>query len=407
MTFDEDRYWEKLQRWAREELPRYEIDGWAGERRDSGDSGLGQIEPGEIYVPMSAGVLHQRADGARVEVTSHRQDPDHDRGRTQDWAINTISRAVREPGASAGRQAQLEQGRAALRDAAMGGELECRRGVISVGRAPTVFEVYEVNTTVWAAFGPGAGVDITVESQGVLLGDIALVRAMGPPSPRRQPIMPPARTRAFPNELLPARSGDIPPSEAVALTYRDGTLSGTVGTDVVLVRLPRLKWETHASLSGSIASQPLVGQWTMDHRPSPQGSESYSAQLGGAVGSERVELQAELHFHDGHPFDHATISGRIADEDVQARVEPVNGGLSQSDSFAIDASLGRSEFSIYVSVNHIPNLAIVRGHIAQAPVYLDAVLGHSGGRHVAVSGSHQGPLLLLLLPLGSIVQFLR
>ena len=45
MNFDEDRYRERLKRWAQEELPRYEIDGWAGERRDGSGGGLMGRDP--------------------------------------------------------------------------------------------------------------------------------------------------------------------------------------------------------------------------------------------------------------------------------------------------------------------------------------------------------------------------
>ena len=139
------------------------------------------------------------------------------------------------------------------------------------------------------------------------------------------------------------------PQSSLALTYHDENLSGTVGADVVSERLPLPR------------RLPLRSR----HR-----------QLG------------------------------ITGKDVQARVEAVNGSLSRSDSFAIDGVFGKSEFTMYVSVNHVANLAIVHGHVSRASVYLDAALGHSGGPHV-VTGSYQGPPLLLLLAMGSIVQFLR
>ncbi len=408
MDFDEDRYRERLRRWAQEELPRYEIDGWKGPRRDGSGGGLiARGDEHEVHLATSAGVLHQRADGARVEVTSHRHDPDGVRGRTQHWAINVISRAFREPGASVGRQAQLEQERAALQDKAWRGELDCRSKVISVDGSSTVFEVFEVNDDLWAAFGRGPGVNITLESRGVLLGDIALVRAMGPPPPPRRPIRPPARTRAFPDEMISLPSGDLPPPQVVELIYRDDHLSGTVGADVFSLTLPRLKWAKQASLTGEIAGQPMVGEWSMVHRPSATGSDSYSAEVEGRYGTQPLRLQAELHFHDGHPFDHATVTGVIAGEAVQARIEPVNGGLPRSDSIAVDGSLGASELSIYLSVNHVPNQAIVRGHVSNIPIYINAVLRHSGGRHVTLAGSYQGSPHILVLALGSIVQFLR
>jgi hypothetical protein len=55
----------------------------------------------------------------------------------------------------------------------------------------------------------------------------------------------------------------------------------------------------------------------------------------------------------------------------------------------------------------VPNQAIVRGHVSNIPIYINAVLRHSGGRHVTLAGSYQGSPHILVLALGSIVQFLR
>ena len=270
-----------------------------------------------------------------------------------------------------------------------------------------MFEVFDATDSDWAAFGRGPGVDISVDSRQVPLGDIKLVRAIGPPAPALRPGISPPVTRGFPQDLVELPSESIPPPRAVELVLRNGQLSGSVAGESLSVEVPRLKWESPTSLSGSVADQAFSCQWTMSHQPAPTGSESYSAHLEGQHGREPLWLEAELHFRDGHSFDHATVTGILAGEAVEARIEPANGGLSGSDSFAVDGSQGTATFTVYISVNHIPNRAIIRGHVSDNAIHVDATLTHAGGRHIALAGSHQGPLLLLLLVVGAIAQFLR
>jgi hypothetical protein len=196
------------------ELPRYEVEGWSGVR--SFDAGGGQIpvERGPItHWAISAGVLHTDATRSRIIVMSHNRVPDRDLGQRQWWAVNAIMQGSQDRGLppierteQLKRDIALEQEAERLRGLAGQGQLPSRSEVISVDKVPTQFQVYEVEggrpypgeptrLPLWAAFGRLPEVDVTLDSWGVPLAGLALVRVTSPmpppswfdPPPRRPP----------------------------------------------------------------------------------------------------------------------------------------------------------------------------------------------------------------------------
>ena len=203
-----------------------------------------------------------------------------------------------------------------------------------------------------------------------------------PPGTSPQAAYLPTRNQGFPQDLLELPSESIPPPRAVDLVLAMATIRNLAGESFSVE--PSVEVGKPHLAVGSVADQALPA---MDHEPptSPDWQRSYSAHLEGQHGRRPLWLEAELHFRDGHPFDHATVTESFAGE-ASSPIQAVN-GLSRSDLFAVDGSQGTATFTVYISVNHIPNRAIIRGHVSDNAIHVDAPLTHAGGRHIALAGS--------------------
>lgn len=188
------------------ELPRYEVDGWPG-RRSFEEAGGAQIPVARGEVTdwaISAGVLHTDATRAHIVVMSHNRAPGRDLGDRQWWAVNAIMQGSQDWGLprierveQLQRDIALEQEAERLKDLALHGQLPCRSVRIPVDKVPTAFQVYEVEggrpypgeptrLALWAAFGRLPEVDLALDSWGVPLEGLALVRVTTPvPLPSR------------------------------------------------------------------------------------------------------------------------------------------------------------------------------------------------------------------------------
>ncbi len=129
---------------------------------------------------------------------SHNRVPDRDLGRRQWWAVNAIMQGSQDFGLprierveQLKRDIALEQEAERLKDLAVRGQLACRSEMISVDNVPTPFQLYEVEggrpypgeptrLPLWAAFGRLPEVDVALDSWGVPLAGLALVRVTTP-----------------------------------------------------------------------------------------------------------------------------------------------------------------------------------------------------------------------------------
>jgi hypothetical protein len=105
---------------------------------------------------------------------------------SQDFGSRSLERAV-----------ELKQEADRLKEVTRRGQLECRSAMIPVDGVPTNFTVYEVDggrcrpgggapLALWAAYGVLPTVDLIMDSWGVPVEGLALVRMIGPiPPPSR------------------------------------------------------------------------------------------------------------------------------------------------------------------------------------------------------------------------------
>ena len=195
---EEDRT-DQLLRMFRE-LPRYELDGWPGRRSFDGAGG-GQIPVtrGEItHWAISVGVQHTDATRARIVVMSHNRVPDRDLGRRQWWAVNAIMQGSQDFGLpriehveQLKRDIVLEQEAERLKDLAVRGQLGVSFGNDLGRQGPDTVPGVEVEggrpypgeptrLPLWAALGQLPEVDVALDSWGVPLAGLALVRVTTP-----------------------------------------------------------------------------------------------------------------------------------------------------------------------------------------------------------------------------------
>jgi hypothetical protein len=390
-------------------LPRYDIVGWVGQRTNRGGVISRRLPDGsETVVVMHERVVHRRGDDAQVDVASHRRTARRVADSGQWWAMDLIDGIRHDSDAPSARGAQWAEKQAALREVARRGTLPTYSTTILVDEIPTAFEVYEVEDTLWAAFGQTPNIDVTIDGRGVSVHEIALVRAPGPlPHPRWSRPPTPALTKQFPASLIGSHRDETDASSQVDLRWRSGEFGGTLNGRSVLISLPIVKWSDRASVAGTVGDESVSVEWRMVHAAATRGSRSYHAELTGQYASEPLNVQAELHFDDGHPFTHAEISGQVGERILEARIEPINGGLPRSDTFAIEGSFAGFDIGVFTSVNRVPDYAIIRGHLLNHPVHINATVKSADGRHIELLGSCESDGVILLIVIGGILQFLN
>jgi hypothetical protein len=228
----------------------------------------------------------------------------------------------------------------------------------------------------------------------------------------------------FPTDLLAAQCIPTSPDQAVDLEYRGGGLSGNAGGQAVSVVLPTLKWQRRATLAGSIGGQRVHVDWQMVHVGAGGGSDGYAAGLAGRGEDGEVAIEAVLHFApNGWPMSHALVAGELSGLGLEARVTPDGSVPADGDAYLVSGGLyvgservaakhARFDvpppfpFAFYVTTNRMSRAAI-RGHTSSGPICIDCALGFVGGRHVTCSGLFEGPTTLLLLLVGTIVQWVH
>jgi hypothetical protein len=229
----------------------------------------------------------------------------------------------------------------------------------------------------------------------------------------------------FPMELLATPCVPSGPDHAIDLRYRDGELSGNAGGKAVSVVLPRLKWERLATVAGSIEGKSVQADWRMVHVSARGGSDGYAAGLAGEVEGGEVAIETIVHFApSGWPISHALVAGELSGLGFEARVTPDGCAPADGDAYVVSGGLyvGSERvaakharfvapppfpFAFYVTTNHIANRGVIRGHTSNGAVCVDCSLGFAGGRHVQCSGLFEGPSALLLLLVGTIVQWVH
>lgn len=417
---------------ASAELPLYGVEGWPGKRRVSSSSGIGPTGPAgqtgrgsDDIALMSVGVNHSHRD-ASITVTSIRQ-RGNDLAVLRRWVSrnailaalreNAIRAAMQEHGDDAARQLLSVQQLERLESAAQRDELPWENVTIPVDGQPTPFQLCRVQDGWWVAAGRGSGADLALDSRHVPLAGLALVCVTDLPVPalRAHRERPKTPARQFPADVGPvpadadpvpadADSADVIPEHArVDLTFeRSRLLSGSVGGQPV--RLNLNVPTHHGAATGTIAGIPVSATWENgdNYRIYPD----VPSDLAGSFAGQPAELHATFHLEPGHFFDQGTITGHLGAENLDATVERASGGLGGK-TVAVDGTLDSTEFTIYATIDGPLTFGQIRGTVAGTPIRIDAErTGQPDGARTRLTGSYQGPPVLLALAAGALLHFI-
>jgi hypothetical protein len=209
-------------------------------------------------------------------------------------------------------------------------------------------------------------------------------------------------TRQFPADTDPA--GAIPDHARVDLIFeRSRLLSGSVGGRPVRLNL---NVPTHDGVAaGTIAGMAASATWKNgdNYRIYPD----VPSDLTGSFAGQPVELHATFHLEPGYFFDHATITGHLGAEPLDATAETASGGFGSTRTVAVDGTLGSTEFTIYAAIDGPLTSGQIRGTVAGNSIRIDAArTRRPGGEQTRLTGSYQGPLALLALVTGALLHFI-
>jgi hypothetical protein len=211
---------------------------------------------------------------------------------------------------------------------------------------------------------------------------------------------PPARQ--FPAETDP--SGAIPDHARVDLIFeRSRLLSGSVGGQPIRLNLDVPARDGAAA--GTIAGMPVSVTWRNgdNYRIYPD----VPSELTGSFAGQPVELHASSHLEPGYFFDHGTITGHIGALALDAAVETASGGLGSTSTVAVDGTLGSTHYTIYAAIDGSLTAAKIRGSVAGTPIRIDAArIRQPSGGQTRLTGSYEGPPVLLALVAGALLHFM-
>jgi len=227
----------------------------------------------------------------------------------------------------------------------------------------------------------------------------------------------------LPIDLLSPQPVRSDPGHAVELVYRDDELFGTAGGMAVSLALPRLVWKERATLAGSADGRPVLVDWRMVHVGARGGSDGYAAAVRGRMNGEDLAISAALHFDpSGHPVSRAAIIGELCGQGVQAQVVPIEpdgtssyyitGGLYDASGRVRprDAMWGGPSsrpFAFYIKLDRGSQALVLRGHTSDGVASVDGTGDPAAPRQVRLTGLFEGPTPILLLLVGSAVQWVR
>ena len=238
---------------ASAELLLYGVEGWPGQRQVRGISGAGR-GAGKV-TRMSVAVDHSLGD-VSITVTCHRHQ-DNGLASLRRWVLQDAVRAALLDHAD--DEFSPEVGR--IQPAARLDELPWEEVTITVDGQPAPFRLCEVLDGRWVAVGRCADTDLTLDSRGVPLAGLTLVRVtdLAYPDLRPHRERPGTPARQFPADADPA--GVIIPGHArVDLTFeRSRLLSGSAGGQPV--RLDLNVPTHHGAAAGTIAGIPVSATW--------------------------------------------------------------------------------------------------------------------------------------------------
>ena len=352
---------------------------------------------------MSVGVHHCHGD-ASITVTSHRQQ-DNGLASLRRWVFrNAVRAALRAHADDESSELVVAREVERLRSAARLDELPWENVTIAIDGKPTPFQLYEVQDGWWVAVGRGAAADLTLDSRHVLLAGLALARATDLPMPGQRLHLerPRAPARRFPADADPA--GAVPAHARVDLIFeRYRLLSGSVGGQPVRLDL---NVPTHNGVAaGTIAGIPVAATWENgdNHRIYPD----VPSDLKGSFAGQPVELHATFHLGPGYYFDRGAITGHIGAEDLDATVESASGGLGGTRTVAVEGTVGSTEFTVYATIDGPLTLGQIRGTVAGTSIRIDAARTRQpDGEKTRLTGSYQGPPVLLALAAGALLHFI-
>jgi hypothetical protein len=230
------------------------------------------------------------------------------------------------------------------------------------------------------------------------------------PPPRRFPVVVPPQ--------------DVPPEEQLALTYEQDSnrLRGHVGSHAVDCQLAR-----HDRVAGVFGTLTFEAIWTSGDNfvPEPGGwtpgpdyvsdFPNIPASLSGSWGQMPVELSGVFHLNPSYRFERGSVVGRIGAVHLEATVLAVSGGLSDTRTVVVEGTYGAVQFEIYATVDGSMSEGMIRGDVGGGTVYLDLTrpsVPHprrsSGfpGPTVHIAGSYGGPMELLAITVGVVLQFI-
>jgi len=185
-----------------------------------------------------------------------------------------------------------------------------------------------------------------------------------PLTARRAPVPP---ERLFPPELLQATIdlAAVPDDARVALTYRPGYLSGTIGGAPVEVHEPDGSGLWHPHRTGIIAGKAFDVAWTKTQ--TPRGITD-GVKLTGTFADAPVELNAGLHPGPEGSFGHGTIRGVLGDHPLHAEIHALEGGLGARRGIEITGTLGEMAVELFADLVPERRLgAVIRGTVPPQP----------------------------------------
>jgi hypothetical protein len=201
---------------------------------------------------------------------------------------------------------------------------------------------------------------------------------------------------ALANEPLPE---SIPPAETALIEIRRGArLHGTVGPSRIDVDLHR--FFPNGQITGTLDDRSFTV--TLSETRSPDHT-SLRLVLTGTLDSRPIDVHAQLYPPPGQLFDHADITGIVADDTISLRVEGANGGLGSSDTVAVEGTLGNTTVNLFGATDH--RRGVIRGAIDRTEIHLRARGDHQDGTLI-LHGRYHGPIPILLLAAVTIQAFM-
>jgi hypothetical protein len=383
-----------------EMLPTFALRGWPdGPRRFAGQSsGDRSGKSLESYVAAS-----QQFGDSYVEL--HVARPDGHLPEFRSWVVgNLIRAAMRSADRRLAPQCALRA--ADVERSVQAGQSEWRHAKVQVDGASVDFEHLPIGESKWIAIASMPDAHLGLGARGVSFDDLGLVRIaslvridLEVPDPLEHRLERPREPdRRFPAELL--AGADWTAEANVELVYENyETLSGSVdGNHVELqMEVPH----SLAAATGTVGGHQAAVTWSIGdnyNNPRPVGT------LRGTYAGLPVQLDG-VFFLEPSPFDHADIEGRIGDAQLTARVERVGGGLGSSDTVAADGTFAGMTFTLYGAVSSDLTRAVVGGVVGDHSVRLECDVQRDRSRTAHITGTYHGPLLLLVLVVGTTLYF--